>query len=107
MIISGFVPLFFDNATIAVFANNKGGLKAAVILPFLNGIIQVLGGAVGVLMFELYSYGGWYGNTDFSTVWLVFGFLFKNMAIPGVVICIIIMLLIPQIQYARNKENYF
>lgn len=107
MIISGFVPLFFDNATIAVFANNKGGLKAAVILPFVNGIIQVLGGAVGVMMFELYSYGGWYGNTDFSTVWLVFGFLFKHLAIPGVVICMVIMLLIPQFQYARNKENYF
>lgn len=107
MIISGFVPLFFDNATIAVFANNKGGLKAAMILPFVNGIIQVLGGAIGVLMFDLYSFGGWYGNTDFSTVWLFFGCLIKNFAIPGVVLCIIAMLIIPQIQYARNKENYF
>ncbi len=107
MIISGFVPLFFDNATIAVFANNKGGLKAAVILPFLNGVVQVLGGAVGVLMFELYTFGGWYGNTDFSTVWLLFGFLFKTFAIPGVIICMLVMLAIPQIQYWRNKENYF
>lgn len=109
MIISGFVPLFFDNATIAVFANNKGGLKAAIILPFINGVIQVVGGAIGVMMFELYAFGGWYGNTDFSTVWLAFGFLFKNFAIPGVILCVLIMLAIPQLQYARtkNKENYF
>lgn len=109
LIISGFVPLFFDNATIAVFANNRGGIKAAMILPFISGVIQVLGGAIGVTMFGLTAFGGWYGNFDFSSVWLVLGGLFKVFSLAGVIACIVIMLAIPQIQYglSKNKENYF
>lgn len=37
LVICGFVPVFFDNATIAIFANEKGGIKAALILPFISG----------------------------------------------------------------------
>ena len=109
LIISGFVPLFFDNATIAVYANNRGGVKPAMILPFISGVIQVLGGALGITMFGLASFGGWYGNFDFSTVWLVLGGLFKQFALVGVVICAVLMLAIPQVQYylSKDKENYF
>ena len=46
LVIAGFVPVFFDNATIAVYANNKGGLKAALILPFISGLCQVFGSAL-------------------------------------------------------------
>ena len=42
LIIAGFVPLFFDNAVIGVYANNRGGYKAAMLMPFLSGLIQVL-----------------------------------------------------------------
>lgn len=38
LVIAGFVPVFFDNATIAVYANNRGGLKAAIVLPFISGL---------------------------------------------------------------------
>lgn len=109
LIISGFVPLFFDNATIAVYANNRGGVKPAMILPFISGVIQVLGGALGITMFGLANFGGWYGNFDFSTVWLVLGGLFKQFALVGVVICAVLMLAIPQVQYylSKDKENYF
>ncbi len=46
LVICGFVPVFFDNATIAIFANEKGGIKAALTLPFFSGICQVFGSAL-------------------------------------------------------------
>ena len=109
LILSGFVPLFFDNATIAVFANNRGGIKAAMLFPFLSGVIQVLGGAVGITLFGLAAFGGWYGNFDFATVWLALGGLFRQFTLVGVVICCVLMLIIPQVQYrlTKDKENYF
>ncbi|VBB09834.1 phosphotransferase system sugar-specific permease component [Lucifera butyrica] len=108
MIITGFVPVFFDNATVAVFANKFGGVRAAGILTFCTGIIQVLGGAFAAWYFQLYNYGGWHGNIDWDTLWPAIGVLMKNLAIPGIVIAVVLMLLIPQIQYNRsNREKYF
>ena len=107
LIISGFVPLFFDNSTLAIYANKRGGRKAAMLIPFFSGIVQVLLGAVGVMMFELFSFGGWYGNLDVSTIWLAFGALVKQFSIAGIAIVGIVMLVIPQLQYQRNKEGYF
>ena len=109
-IITGFVPVFFDNATFAVFANRKGGLKAAVIVTFISGIVQVLGGAFAAWYFGLAKFGGWHGNFDWDTVWPVFGLLMKNMQYVGVAICIIFLLAIPQLEYRfgkYRKEAYF
>lgn len=109
LIITGFVPVFFDNATIAVFAEKRGGAKAAMILPFISGILQVTLGAVSVFVFKLQSFGGWHGNIDQSTVWLAQGFLMNNLGMIGYVLCILGMLSIPLIQYRRvgNHEHYF
>lgn len=107
LIITGFVPVFFDNATIAVFANKKGGLKAAMIMPFISGIIQVLGGAFAAYYFKLSQYGGWHGNFDWDTIWPVIGLIMKNIQYIGVAAVIGIMLAIPQLQYRKNKKGYF
>lgn len=107
LIITGFVPVFFDNATFAVFANKEGGLKAAVIIPFLSGIIQVIGGAFAAHYFQTAKYGGWHGNFDWDTVWPAIGVIMKNLQYVGVGIVIILLLIIPQIQYMKNKEHYF
>lgn len=108
MIIAGFVPLFFDNASIAVYANHRGGVKAAMILPFISGIIQVLGGAVCAYVLQLVAFGGWHGNFDFSTIFLAVSYIVKYLKVPGVILCVIAMLVIPQIQYAKSdKEKYF
>lgn len=108
MIITGFVPVFFDNATTAVFANKFGGVRATVILTYCTGIIQVLGGGFAAWYFGLYKYGGWHGNIDWDTLWPVIGVIANNLALPGVILCIIAMLIIPQIQYKNsNKEEYF
>jgi len=109
MIITGFVPVFFDNATVAVFANKFGGVRAAAILTYFTGVIQVLGGAFAAWYFQLYKYGGWHGNIDWDTIWPFFGVIMKNFAVPGLVIIIVAMLMIPQLQYrySENKELYF
>lgn len=108
IIIMGFTTVFFDNAIIAIFANKRGGIKAAIIIPFIFGLIQVLLGAVTVSLVKLIPYGGWHGTTDFSTIWLGISGLLKIFGLSGAIIAIILMLLIPQIQYARSdKESYF
>ena len=107
LIITGFVPVFFDNATFAVYANHKGGLRAASILTFLSGVIQVLGGAIAAGAFGLAAYGGWHGNFDWDTIWVGFGFLMQNFQYIGLGIVLLILLVIPQLQYSKNKEHYF
>ena len=107
LIITGFVPVFFDNATFAVFANKEGGVKAAMILTFVSGIIQVLGGACCAYIFQTAQYGGWHGNFDTSTIWLIGGLLQKYLGWIGYGICIVALLIIPQIQYRKDPEHYF
>jgi ascorbate PTS system EIIC component len=107
LIITGFVPVFFDNATFAVFANKKGGLRAAMIIPFVSGIIQVLGGAFAAHFFQTAQYGGWHGNFDWDTLWPVIGVVMKYGQYVGVAVVILLLLAIPQLQYRKNKKHYF
>lgn len=107
LIITGFVPVFFDNATFAVYANKKGGLKAAMIIPFISGVIQVLGGAFAAYYFGLAQFGGWHGNFDFATVWPLIGVLMNNLHYVGFGIALVALLVIPQLQYRKNKKGYF
>lgn len=107
LIISGFVPLFFDNATFAVFANRLGGIRAAAIFPFLSGMIQVLGGGFAAWYFTTGNFGGWHGNFDWDTVWPIIGLLMDHLQYLGVALVVLIGLAIPQIIYHRNKDTYF
>lgn len=107
IVIAGFVPVFFDNATLAVYANNKGGFKAAVILPFFAGIIQVLGSALIATFVGMASYGGYLGMLDWATIWPGITFVLKYLGMAGIAIIIIVFIAIPQLQYRANKEGYF
>lgn len=107
LVICGFVPVFFDNSTIAVFANEKGGIKAALILPFLSGIVQVLGSAAIAGWVGLASYGGYLGMWDWATVWPVMTVIMKYLGYIGVAVIAIILLAIPQIEYRKDPEGYF
>lgn len=109
LIITGFVPVFFDNAAIAVYADKRGGWKAAVILSFISGVLQVALGAVCVALLDLATYGGYHGNIDFEFPWLGFGYLFKYLGIIGYVLVCLFFLAIPQIQFAKakDKEAYY
>lgn len=75
-LVPGFIPLFFDNATIAVFANKFGGWKAAAVICTTNGIIQILGSALAVQMMEL---SWWQGSADYATLWVGIIAIFKGI----------------------------
>jgi PTS system ascorbate-specific IIC component len=107
LVICGFVPVFFDNATIAVFANEKGGIKAALILPFLSGICQVFGSALIAGWVGMAAYGGYLGMWDWAVVWPVMTVVMKYLSYIGIAVVAIALLLIPQIEYRRDKEGYF
>lgn len=107
LVIAGFVPVFFDNATIAVYANNKGGMKAAMILPFISGLCQVFGSALIAGWVGMAAYGGYLGMWDWAVVWPVFTVLMKYLSYVGLAIVVIALLAIPQLQYRANKEGYF
>ena len=107
LVICGFVPVFFDNATIAIFANEKGGIKAALILPFLSGLCQVFGSAVIAGWAGMAQYGGYLGMWDWAVVWPVMTAVMKYLSYAGIALVVIALLAIPQIRYRRNKEGYF
>jgi len=109
IIIAGFICLFFDNGTLAVYANKAGGRRAAIIVPFLSGLIQVFGSAL-VLSFLVDSEGiiGWMGMFDWATLWAGTVILSNYIGIAVPILLIAGLLIVPQIQYSKsNKENYF
>ncbi len=107
LVICGFVPVFFDNATIAIFANEKGGIRAALILPFISGLMQVFGSAIIAGWVGMAAYGGYLGMWDWAVVWPVFTALMKFLSYAGVVVVVVGLLIIPQLQYRADKEGYF
>lgn len=107
LVICGFVPVFFDNATIGVFANEKGGFKAALILPFLSGLCQVFGSAFIAGWVGMAAYGGYLGMWDWAVIWPVFTVIMKYLSYIGIGIVLVALLAIPQIQYWKDKKGYF
>ncbi len=107
LIICGFVPVFFDNATIGLVANEKGGLKACLIIPFFSGLIQVFGSAFIAGWVGMAKYGGYLGMFDWATVWPIFTIIMKYLGYIGVLVVAALLLAIPQIEYRKDPKAYF
>ena len=80
--IPGFIAMFFDHATIAVYANKYGGSRAVVVFCMLSGFVQIVVGAFmaslsGLANPAISDFQGWINNTDFETVWLAFALVLK------------------------------
>ena len=105
------MPLFFDNATIAVYANNKGGKSAAIIMPFLNGIFQVVISLCMILFIQSVgniSLTAWPAFFDNNTFFALLTILCAKINPWVAVIAVIILLLVlNQIYYAKHKEHYY
>ena len=107
IIICGFVPVFFDNATMGLVANEKGGLKACIAIPFLAGLIEVFGAAFIAGWVGMANYGGYLGMFDWDTVWPMFTVVMRFLGYAGVAIVVVVLLAIPQIEYRMDPEGYF
>lgn len=108
LIIAGFICLFFDNGTLAVFANKAGGRRAAAIIPFVAGLIQVFGSALVLTALRgPEEVIGWMGMFDWATLWAGTTLLTNVAGIIVPILLIPLLLIIPQLQYRRHKETYF
>ncbi len=108
LIIAGFICLFFDNGTLAVFANKAGGRRAATIVPIIAGMIQVFGSALVLSVLQgPKEVIGWMGMFDWATIFMGTTILTKYIGIIIPIILIPLLLVIPQLQYKRYKKTYF
>jgi PTS system ascorbate-specific IIC component len=108
LIIAGFICLFFDNGTLAVFANKAGGRRAAAIIPFISGLIQVFGSALVLnVLKDSPHVVGWMGMIDWATLWAGSVLLADKIGIIVPILLIPLLMIIPQLQYRRHKETYF
>lgn len=87
LIVPGFIPVFFDNATIGIYANKFGGWKALFIICLTSGIIQIIGGSWAASLSGL-EYG-WMGNFDWIAVWPGLMIIVNNFHIFGLIMVIL------------------
>ena len=111
LLLPAFIPLFFDNATLACFANKAGGRKAAIIIPLINGLFQVVISELMLLFFQnvanfhLNAWGAFFDNNTLLPV-LLLGSKFVNPIVTMLLLCVLMMVL-TQVYYKRHKDHYW
>ena len=110
-LVPGFIPLFFDNATIAVFANKRGGKKAAMACSFINGLFQVFISLIMITFVQqvsgttLVAWPAFFDNNVFFAA-LMAVYKVTGPWIGGVVVTLGLLGL-NQLYYRKNKDHYY
>ncbi|HGN1705701.1 TPA: PTS ascorbate-specific subunit IIBC [Providencia rettgeri] len=101
MIIPGFIPMFFSNATIGIFANHFGGWKAVMKVCFLMGVIEVLGSAwaISLINSQGTDFSGWMGMADWA---LAFPVIMQGLSISKMFFFVIIALAVVYMYFASK-----
>lgn len=102
MIIPGFIPMFFSNATIGIFANHFGGWKAVMKVCFAMGVIEILGSAwaIDLINRQGTDFSGWMGMADWA---LAFPVIMQGLSFSKMFFFVVVALSLIYMYFAAKK----